>query len=407
MANRTQILQLVVLVLVIAGCSERGNETAGGAEKPLADVVTLELTFGDSDLADDFLLVSPFWLGIGVAPDGRILVADENWIKVFDPYGNPIRRFGGTGDGPGEFRRARDLFISPDGYITVFGGQIGYSAHFFRPDYSFIERMDYRQAPPYQYLLQANELRPDRPEAVFCLNESDRLYIAPAIDLDRERRNHREVFLIHERDGSVEALAHNQQTDGIDGPNGPVVYMPALGVQLVVPLPRNRAAYIHGYHDSRTHEAGSEYTLTIIDLQSYERTTISHAYVPQLLQWESPEYDDDYKQQYPEQWQRMQEQFEIAARGIEERRYAVPVVRLEADGPYVFAFTTTSNDSSEALVDVFDTDASCYVCSAWFPSVYQGSVRNGTYCVFNEFRMVEDFPRVLKYRIDPRVYGRR
>jgi len=40
-------------------------------------------------------------------------------IRVFTPAGAPLFRFGGSGDGPGRFRRPVDVAVGPDGRVWV------------------------------------------------------------------------------------------------------------------------------------------------------------------------------------------------------------------------------------------------------------------------------------------------
>lgn len=58
-------------------------------------------------------------------------------------------------------------------------------------------------------------------------------------------------------------------------------------------------------------------------------------------------------------------------------------------------------------MDVFDADAGRYICSAFFPYTWGSKIRNGYFYKFNDYRQEEVYPLVEKYRIDPRVYGRR
>lgn len=61
---------------------------------------------------------------IAIDPDpgfGEVFVADgkANLIKVYDPDGLPIRSFGGSGSGPGEFDFPSTVWVSPYGEVFV------------------------------------------------------------------------------------------------------------------------------------------------------------------------------------------------------------------------------------------------------------------------------------------------
>ncbi len=394
--------------LFVLSCSRDTDQRSSSDGAPLQDVLTLEYSFGAEDIPDDYLLVDPHWFGLAIHPDGNLLVADENWIKVFDPDGQPVQRFGGTGAGPGEFRWARYLYMSPEGYLCVFGGRMGFTAHFFRPDFSYIERVDYFSVQPYRDILDSLDLRTDRPESVWCLGEDERLLVVGTQDRDSNNLEHREVFLFHLVGNTLTVLARYQQTDALYGQYGPVVSMDALGKLLAAPLPDGRAVYLHTFHDSRQGGEELQYTLTLIDLESGQRETLSHSYELYELTWTRPLPNEELRERDPEQFRQWEEQWDLVDEGIAERHWSVPVLGIETDGPFIFVFTSAKNDSGEVLTDVFNADERSYVGSAWFLGDYYG-VRIADACLykFNEFRVEDDFPRVDKYRIDPRVYGRR
>ncbi|MCK4783035.1 MAG: hypothetical protein KAV87_04740 [Desulfobacteraceae bacterium] len=122
---------VIIPLFAFASCS-RDQINERDETEPLKDVVSFESSFGSENLPDDYLLVNPYTRGLEVNLKGEVLIADENWIKIFSSNGQPITRFGGEGEGPGEFRRARDLYLSPNDYLSVFG--FGYTANYFRPD---------------------------------------------------------------------------------------------------------------------------------------------------------------------------------------------------------------------------------------------------------------------------------
>ena len=56
---------------------------------------------------------------------GNTYLLDEQLceVRVFDADGNYVRSFGREGEGPGEFRSARDMLLLPDGQVGVIYGQ--------------------------------------------------------------------------------------------------------------------------------------------------------------------------------------------------------------------------------------------------------------------------------------------
>lgn len=71
--------------------------------------------------------------GVVVGRDGQIYVGDRQAaeVRVFSPDGVFMRRFGGPGDGPGEFREINGLGRAPEG-IAVLDGELG-RVTIFRP----------------------------------------------------------------------------------------------------------------------------------------------------------------------------------------------------------------------------------------------------------------------------------
>lgn len=165
---------LCLLFLMVVGCMRTGERGTGTSREPLHDIITLELTFGAENVSEDFLLVRPWYQGIAIDLAGDVLVVDEDFIKVFDSAGNEQKLLGGPGEGPGEFSRARNIWMSPEGYYTVFGGQFGFTANYFRPDHSYIERVNYMSTRPFMGIMDANDFIPERPEFIFCLGETER-----------------------------------------------------------------------------------------------------------------------------------------------------------------------------------------------------------------------------------------
>ncbi|HMQ15149.1 MAG TPA: 6-bladed beta-propeller [Phycisphaerae bacterium] len=65
-------------------------------------------------------------IGLGVAPDGRVFVADTHYsrVMIFSPEGELLARFGENGFGPGQFLLPTDVAIDENGFVYVaeYGG---------------------------------------------------------------------------------------------------------------------------------------------------------------------------------------------------------------------------------------------------------------------------------------------
>jgi hypothetical protein len=73
---------------------------------------------------DDSLWQITFVRDLAVDARGNIYVYEntDHTVRVFDAYGTPVRRFGGTGGGPGEFTQAGKIAIMRDSlWVTEWG----------------------------------------------------------------------------------------------------------------------------------------------------------------------------------------------------------------------------------------------------------------------------------------------
>ena len=84
---------------------------------PLTDVLTLEMSFGDKDLMDEYFLANPNSVAVNSRND--IYVIDERRIKVFDKNGKEKVILGNPGQGPGEFIGNGLITINSRGYFSV------------------------------------------------------------------------------------------------------------------------------------------------------------------------------------------------------------------------------------------------------------------------------------------------
>jgi hypothetical protein len=123
---------IIFSILFFLSCQ---NNSENGFNEPLTNVFKLEIRFGDdnSKLPIDYTLANP--KGIAVNKNNDILVVDENYIKIYKKSGNPLKKIGGTGQGPGEFSRAQGIRIGFNNKIIV-KHSIGHS--YFSKDFEFL-----------------------------------------------------------------------------------------------------------------------------------------------------------------------------------------------------------------------------------------------------------------------------
>ncbi len=405
MRYRSQPL-IGLLLLIVVGCGVSGDRRGGDRDAPLAEVLTLELTFGAEGIAEEYILARPYPEGVGIDPEGNILVVDEVRVKVFDPDGTPKRLLGGSGEGPGEFSRPERIWMSPDGYFTVSDER---TMNYFRPDHAWFERINLGNLPSLQEIMAADHLLPMGPEVVYCLGETARVYAIDSRDADLQNRTRKEIYLFYQDADSLTLLARYPQSNFVASPtSGQSIWTGSWGMLLLAPLPDRRIVYLHSYHDTEITDEEVSYRLTILDLDSMQRTYLDHqdrTCIPVEITWEPLTYPEEYRTRDPELWRSTQEMNRLVEEFIAERRYSAPVNRLLTDDEHIFVFTDTTNDSSGVKVDVFDPEGG-YLRSAWFPVGF-GRIRDGYLYKVNNYFAGDIFPQIEKYRIDPRVYGRR
>ncbi len=108
------VILFIIFFFITTPISAQENEI-------LTDILTLELSFGDKDLSDEYLLAQPW--KVAVTDNGNIVVCDEVCLKVFDKNGKPLRIVDRKGQGPGEFETLGNLYISPRGFLSVFASR--------------------------------------------------------------------------------------------------------------------------------------------------------------------------------------------------------------------------------------------------------------------------------------------
>jgi len=116
----------------------------------LTGVLTLEASIEDDPTLGDFQVVSPD--GIGVDAEGNIYLADEHALKVYRPDGEPLKKIGREGSGPGEFVASFSAHVGPRGHIAAM--DILWDANIYAPDGEFLYRCRYRNQQPYRDYLQ-------------------------------------------------------------------------------------------------------------------------------------------------------------------------------------------------------------------------------------------------------------
>jgi hypothetical protein len=374
-----------------------GNAQSSPPQKPpLTNAATLELTFSGEESGNDFILVRPTGNCIAVDDKNNILVVDEDYVKIFNTAGKGIKRFGGKGQGPGEMIDARYIRMSPDGYISVFGGQNGYLVNYFKPDYSFITQMSFiTNRNKFAVHTDPLNLILLRPEIVYCLNKNEQIYSVDAGHKgtsSTERKT--DILLFFEKSDTLILVARYPQTNIV-----PVSGMGRVNAEWgslrFCVLPQNRIAYIHTQVDTKIENNQYYYTITVLSLNNSKKQYITHHYTPTPIKWTS---GVGLSEEIRVEVNKAGEKF------TKERKFNASLISLIADKNLIFAYTLTTNDKSESLVDVFDGNTCSSIGSAYLPRFID--IKNGYGYKMNNFLADKDFAKLEKYRISPAVYGK-
>ncbi|KPK94884.1 hypothetical protein AMJ80_05275 [bacterium SM23_31] len=385
---------------------------------PLTDALTFELSFGDEKTVtkDEFLLADPRMMI--VSSNGDILIGDEDRIKVFDDNGKEKKIFGSVGEGPGEFSSSYAPYLGSEGHlIVVDASAFGWSPseysivsrldnfyNLFSPDYTFIEKLRFRNSLRIKEYLKTKELDVEnfyQVSKIIAINTTEKVYeIAFKNKLTGSDITNYAVILYENADMVVPLL----QTRLINNPMEVGEYR--LGELHWELLPDRRIIYLDANEDTYKKRTGSFYTIHLISLDGLEDKQIKHTFTPV----EYPESRTtakkitfgNFSNEDNEIFQRKRER---EAKAFRDKKYYPSIERMKIDRYYAFMFTYNKNDDKEILTDVFDIEAGKYITSVYFPFI-PAAIKNGYAYKFSNYMQTDEFPEIEIYKIDQMVYGK-
>ena len=135
----TAVAALLTTVLTATAGPLAAKEMISSAQQVPTFEGTIDLEFGELDGEDPYLFSRIE--SIVEDANGRIIVADlqSHEVRVFDPDGRFVFRFGGAGEGPGELTDPCCLAFGPDGLLWV-RESVRYSAFELGPESARYER---------------------------------------------------------------------------------------------------------------------------------------------------------------------------------------------------------------------------------------------------------------------------
>lgn len=391
----------ILVLLAGINCNSNFGFLPGGEVLTNVDELVLKIGTIEEFSGDEAMLTNPF--SIAVTGQNDIMIVDSNIVRVYDKSGSRKEPFGGITQRPGGIINVRRIWINPSGYITVFGGNFGFIAQYYRPDLSFMEMKSYFSNPPYLDILKSELRTAIRLENVFNIDETNKLFTVHTRSNNTFSSTGRDVFIIYESEEKFSTIARYSQTRRV--PEAGEQGYDFLGVMLLDVLPGNRIAYMHSFHDSRTDDSGSSYSIKIQSLENLETKNVTRNYSPVEINWIPEEFSEEYKFKYPFEYIRSKGQQDEIKKYLDEKKYKTPLQKILTDDEYIFAFTYTVNKNNETLVDVFNAGSGEYVQSAYFQYVPE-VIKNGYYYRINDLRFEGKRSVVEKYKIDPAVYGK-
>ena len=397
---------LPLLILLFIYCSTE-TDVATFEQPPLTDMLTLEMAFGDENVKDEFLLASP--QSMDVSENGDIYVLDEDRVKIFDKKGKEKKIIGRPGQGPGEFETPIYIRLSSSGLLTV---EEDRRFSVFSPDHSFIEKVRWSTNQQYKKLFpDSKNLFIDRDFTTgkaAALSSTQRIVSLPVREMpDNENMDglkgyvtdllafdDNSVFKEIARYKKVNYIAYAGIDPGFARPLPPFL----LGSIKWGILPDNRVVYTHTRFDKNINENGYTYTLYIVSLKNFEKTTITHKYSPvEILSFNA----------HPG-FEKGSVEAKTYINVLKEAKYIGTLGDLLVDRNYIFAFINKYDffeidSKTDYLVDIFDADTGRYLNSAYFP-FSPSVIKNGYAYRIKQGKDI--FPQVERYKIDPAVYGK-
>jgi hypothetical protein len=394
-----------LLILIFTACSSVSGGGNPGEMPPIKDVLTLELSFGSEDLPEEYLLANPE--GVMVSDDGNIYTADEKFIKVYDSSGRPVTKFGGEGQGPGEFTAPMKPTISPTGYITAM--DILWEFNVYRPDHSFVLKNKIKANDRLNKLNEEFNLNFTMMEQIYSVNDNRRLIGMFGQNMNLEGKYPVHQFILDLQPDTLIKIAQYHSRKAIktnNGSNG-VKFQGELLWDMLV---GERVVYTETYYEKSAPPDKAEYYLKVYSLQKHSEKTIIRPYTPLKIPADRKTLKPVHVESINLHIDPNPEVQEI----LDDTEFYPPLRTLKADGNVIFAFLYNNNDDDEGdeieeqniveqyIVDVIDADAGLLIARAEFPFI-PDVIRNGY--AYRLRKSEEEFPTIEKYRIDPAVYG--
>jgi len=377
----------------------------------LDNIFTLELTFGDKNLPDEYLLARPSSYDIAAAPNGDIIVPDEYKLKIFDSNGKPKKIVGGQGQGPGEFTlypivsaaiNGNICAITPD-YINVYNNQ-----------YEFVNSKNLKNDPVINQYVKEKGFQWFKITRIIPFSQEDMLIYAsnkPALSTLLVDKNVCYSLLLYKSRNDlfpvVESLSEEYYNDGKMLINIPV---PETGRLIYTELPGKMIAFSDSRIDKIFENSKWYYFIYTYDIANRQKKTlIKREYEPaafpdSLLHPEKAKgYNgNDIIWSIGNRSFTRKEMNEKKTEILNKLKYFPPISNIFYDNNVIFVRLNMYEKNKGYVVEIFDSETGKYLRSAYFP--FMPVVNNG--CAYRIIRGGNVFPYIEKYKINPAVYGK-
>ena len=400
---------LITLILLINGVYNSLVVSQTSNQKPLENVFTLELTFGDKDVPDEYLLVRPMRLAIAL--NGDIIVADESKLKVFDNSGKPKKIVGRQGQGPGEFGVFPSQNVLENGNICVTDiNPRRFSL--FSSDYTFINTKNLQNDPLYKNFAQEKGWRNIDITEIYPYS-LDEIYIyAQTSVVTGGQISKRVCLMLYQKGGKIETIVESSFEE--------IIYKNILTVHVSNGdliqrlLPGKKVVYSETHKDKINENGKWFYIITEHNFNNNQRKMlIKHEYTPVAIPDSviHPEKQKGYNGDDEVAMARIGEDvIKITRKEYDQKRTELykelkvypPIISIFADRDLIFVRTYKFEKNKGWLVDIFDSTTGKYLRSAYFPFIPE--IKDGY--AYRAVRGNNIFPYIEKYKINPAVYGK-
>lgn len=395
---------LVAIPLLSCKTNTEMKQTEGDIQSEVLHIESpqLELTFGDKDLPDEYLLARPMQLYVD--NNDNIYVFDETRIKVYDKDGGAKEIIGGPGQGPGEFSDrmgmvGSNIYVSPTGFISVSGDIRDTWFNVYDRQYKFLDRYHKNMYNPSGGYSTATPIK------IIVLDERE--YIGLNISGYRQENfgYASESLNYYKGDTVTEIAVYDKISSIYKGTSSGTVNF--AGTFFWDIMPDRTIVYTHSRFDADITDEIGYYVIHFYNLDTGERSSIRHAFEPvPIVATKPPDIPGRRRSPLEERlgYDRMQLVYERRVIMAEKYIYHEPLWSLIVDGKtgYVFINQVPLN-AENPLIDIFDLENQNYLRTVTL-SLKRWYIKNGF--VYTIGQSAEGFDVIEKYKINPAVYGK-